>query len=145
MASHPSPILDHPLNPSSESALSHVSLLSLAPSVSIFPPAITLLPNQTQATLLCHTNNRALRVFWVGGSLNSTVILNSTPTFILMVPPKGIPNGMRYYCAVRNPENSSIDIVSQAVAEVTNLPGKLHSFSYNHNKHMGGRGLSKSL
>ena len=45
-----------------------------------------------------------------------------------MVPLGGLPDGMRYYCAVRDPDNPAVDVgnrLSQVGAEVTNIPGKL--------------------
>lgn len=103
-------------------------LFSSAPSVRIAPPAIILLPNETQVTLRCITNNPTLLVFWFGGSLDSQQIISSVPEFNLVVPPEGVPNGMRYYCAVRDPENPSIEVgnrLALAVAELTNIPGRL--------------------
>lgn len=71
-------------------------------------------------------------MFWVRGFFNSQV-LSSVPTFTLMVPPEGVQDGTRYYCAVRNPENPAVDVgnrLSQTVAEVTNIPGNVKVMGY---------------
>lgn len=53
-------------------------------------------------------------------------ILSSVTEFTVIVPPEGLPDGTQYYCAVRDPEDVSIDVsnrVAQTAAILTNIPG----------------------
>lgn len=98
-----------------------------APSVSIIPPVMALLPSDIRVTLQCKTNNPSLPVQWLS-SLADAQPLSTQASYTLSVPSQGgFLDGRSFYCVVRDPEVDSSSanniILGSAVTRVQNVEG----------------------
>ena len=101
-----------------------ISALSSAPSVSIIPPLVAVVPGDITVTLQCVTNSPSLRVEWLPALDGSLQPLSRQPSYTANVPGQGgFPDGHAFYCVVRDPENTG-SIVGAARTSVQNIAGK---------------------
>lgn len=105
----------------------------VAPSVSVTPSILAVLPSDIRVTISCETNSPALPVVWLS-ALNSTESLSTRATYTFSVPSQGgFSNGQNFYCVVRNPEvsdNSPTNIVGSAFIITLNIIGKWIEICY---------------
>lgn len=94
-----------------------------APTVSVIPPVIAILPRDTRVILQCLTNSPSQAIEWVSTLDGPMEVLSTMPSYSLSVPAQGgFSDGETFYCVVRDPE-SERTIVQSARTVVQNIEG----------------------